>query len=98
MIKVTKEEIKKYVRDFVNIDNVSDLFNCGFYIHSSKLCSFYNLVGQAHDSLYLDSTYVVYVTDLIEDYFSNQDLKFNLSDLDRIFYERINCMLEEFNY
>ncbi|MCC0701284.1 hypothetical protein KGF42_18405 [Clostridioides sp. ZZV15-6383] len=96
MNKITKKQVKQYVRDFVDSKEVN-IYNCGFYIYNNELKSFFNIVGHAHDSLYSDATYVVYVTDLIKDYFSNQDLKFTLSDLDSIFYDRINDMIEEFN-
>lgn len=99
MKKVTKEEVKKYVRDFIDIYNFHELYNCGFYINDfCVLDIFYNLKGYAHNLEYQESDYVFDATSYIRDYFSIQDLKYDFNDLCDIFYREINEIIDDFEF
>ncbi|HGM1465316.1 TPA: hypothetical protein ACKOOP_004145 [Clostridioides difficile] len=102
MKKVTKKEVKVYVRNLVSLVSKHDdeLLSCGFYIDNCELkmfCDFKSNGVSSSSLFYFNVVYIVYFTDAIKDYFSSQFSKYTLNDLDDIFHYRINNMIDKFN-
>ncbi|HFZ6229819.1 TPA: hypothetical protein ACILPC_003686 [Clostridioides difficile] len=103
MKKVTKKEVKVYVRNLVSLVSKhynDELISCGFYIDNFELKMFcdFKIDGVSSSSLFhCNIAYIVYFTNAINDYFSSQFSKYTLNDLDDIFHYRINNMIDKFN-
>lgn len=96
MKRMTKKEIKKYVREATSNNFNWKLSRCGFYIKNDKVQFFISYVGQGMDENIYNNDYeeIIYIEDIIEEY---RRKEYNLEDIDTIIYENVNNMIYNYN-
>ncbi|HBG7256822.1 hypothetical protein [Clostridioides difficile] len=96
MKKITKKEIKKYVREVINNNFNWKVDKCGFYIKNDLIEFFISYKGQGVDENVYNNTYeeITYIDDIIECY---KRKEYNLKDVDTIIYENVNNMIDDYN-
>ncbi|EOY7325235.1 hypothetical protein NMJ50_012545 [Clostridioides difficile] len=92
MKKITKKEIKKYVREAVNNSFNWEINKCGFYIKNNEIEFFISYKGQGIDENVYNDAYeeIIYIEDIIEEY---RRKEYNLEDVDSIVYDNVNDMI-----
>lgn len=96
MKKITKKEIKKYVREVINNNLNWKVDRCGFYIKNNLIEFFISYKGQGVDENIYNNTYeeIAYIEEVIEEY---KRREYNLKDIDTIVYENVNDMINRYN-
>ncbi|EMQ1359361.1 hypothetical protein KWL52_006805 [Clostridioides difficile] len=96
MKKITKKEIKKYVREAISNNFNWEIDKCGFYIKNDSIKFFISYKGQGADENIYNNTYeeIIYIDDIIEDY---KRKEYNLKDVDSIVHENVNNMIIDYN-